>query len=162
MMFDSPTSSLLYDTLTLCFLQQDHSPMQRNSSCLVKTGTTHQHPAQRLLSSRCSATISWMNGSALRTLHCCKNVSFHNHCTLYIPCADRIKSQGRFIYATWNYTSPVLCIKSCYLLRGFKTWGMVTALKEMHHSIQQTFISWAPVTAPGTLPSARDRRINNT
>lgn len=48
------------------------------------------------------------------------------------------------------------------LAEGIQTRGMVTALEELHRSIQQTFISQTPVTAPGTAPSARSRRINNT
>lgn len=46
MRFDSPTSSLLYVTLTLSFLQQDHSPVQGNSrlSCQVPPTST-QHSA---------------------------------------------------------------------------------------------------------------------
>lgn len=48
------------------------------------------------------------------------------------------------------------------LAKGIQTRGMVTALEKLHRSIQQTFISQTPVTAPGTAPSTRNRRINNT
>lgn len=157
MRFDSPTSSLL----TFCFLQQDHSPMQGNSYHLVKIvpPTNTQHSVWLAVGAQ-QLFPEWME--VLWELYIVARMFVFIIIAGYIPWADGIRFQGRFIYATLNDTLPILCIKSYYLLRGFKTRGMVIALEEMHHSIQQTFISLAPVTAPGMVPSARDRRINNT